>query len=259
MKWGATVPTAEQMLWMYEQEKQMFRPGAQVTLPDSGSLLDIAYDDFTDTITTVSAANEAGFNGLVRTSTTPVPVGTYSKVARGSGIKMVARITTNPGVDITIPSQNLREELRSATEAAKRARQSVTLDYVGGFTATVTNGSTALTSVTGLSLPATVNPRGVTVTGTGIPAATVITDIVGTTVYLSKAATATNTGVSISMLEFPLPAGYEAEVMATAGALKQEGATKDWTRSYDGFVEKIVYGAAPGSTAWVQARARRTA
>lgn len=135
----------------------------------------------------------------------------------------------------------------------------MTFDYLGGFTGNTTNGSTAIASVAGLSVPSTANLRGVTVTGTGIPASTVITDIVGSTVYISKAATATNTGVSISMLEFPLPTGYEAEGVATAGALKQEGSTKDWTRSYDGFIEKIVYGVAPGSTAWVQARARRQA
>ena len=259
VKWGATVPSQEAMLWMYEQEKQMFRASAQVTLPSANSLLDVAYDDLTDTITVVDSGNEANFTGLVRTSTATVPAGTFSKVARGSGVKLAARITTTPGVDITIPSQNLKEELRKAEDAARRARLPMTFDYVGGFTATVTNLSTALTVVTGLSVPSTVNLRGVTVTGTGIPAATVITDIVGSTIYISKPATATNAGVSISMLEFPLPTGYEAEGVATAGALKQEGSTKDWTRSYDGFTEKIVYGAAPGSTAWVQARARRQA
>ena len=259
VKWGATVPSQEAMLWMYEQEKQMFRASAQVTLPSANSLLDVAYDDLTDTITVVDSGNEASFTGLVRTSTATVPAGTYSKVARGSGVKLAARITTSPGVDITIPSQNLKEELKRTEDAARRARLPMTFDYLGGFTGNTTNGSTAIASVAGLSVPSTANLRGVTVTGTGIPASTVITDIVGSTVYISKAATATNTGVSISMLEFPLPTGYEAEGVATAGALKQEGATKDWTRSYDGFVEKIVYAAAPGSTAWVQARARRQA
>ncbi len=259
VKWGATVPSAEAMLWMYEQEKQMFRAGAQVTLPDAGSLVDVAYDDLTDTVTTVSAATEGHFNGMVRTSTSAVPAGAFTKAARGSGVKLLARSTTNIGVDVTIPSQNLKEELLRAEDAARRARLPATFDYVGGFTANVTNGSTALASVTGLSVPSGVNLRGVTVTGTGIPASTVITDIVGSTVYISKAATATNTGVSISMIDFPLPAGYEAEGVAAAGALKQEGATKDWTRVFDGFVERAVFGAAPGATAWVQTRARRAA
>ena len=257
VKWGATVATQEQALWMYEQEKHMFRASAQVTLPSTNSLLDVAYDDLTDTITVVDSGNEASFTGLVRTSTATVSAGTFSKVARGSGVKLAARITTTPGVDITIPSQNLKEELKRTEDAARRARLPMTFDYVGGFTGNTTNGSTAIASVAGLSVPSTANLRGVTVTGTGIPASTVITDIVGSTVYISKAATATNTGVSISMLEFPLPTGYEAEGVATAGALKQEGSTKDWTRSFDGFTEKVVYGAAPGSTAWVQARARR--
>lgn len=259
VKWGATVPTAEQILWMYEQEKQMFRAGAQVTLPDTGNLVDVSYDDLTDMVTTVSAANEAHFNGLVRTSTAAVPAGAFTKAARGSGVKLLARSTTNPGVDVSFAAQNLREQLLRADDAARRARLPATFDYVGGFTANVTNGSTALASVTGLSVPAGVNLRGVTVTGTGIPASTVITDIVGSTVYISKPATATNTGVSISMLDFPLPVGYEAEGVAAAGALKQEGATKDWTRAFDGFVERTVFGAAPGATAWVQTRARRAA
>lgn len=257
VKWGATVPSAEAMLWMYEQEKQMFQAGAQVTLPDSGSLVDVAYDDLYDRITVVSAANESNFTGLVRTSTAAVPAGAYTKAARGSGVKLLARSTTNIGVDVTIPSQNLKEELLRRAEDLRRARVPVTFDYVGGFTGNTTNGGTAIASVTGLSVPAGVNLRGVTVTGTGIPASTVITDIVGATIYVSKPATATNTGVSISMLEFPLPTGYEADAVATAGALKQEGSTKDWTRGFDGFVERVVYGAAPGATAWVQARARR--
>ena len=145
VKWGATVPSAEAMLWMYEQEKQMFRASAQVTLPSANSLLDVAYDDLTDTITVVDSGNEASFTGLVRTSTATVPAGTYSKVARGSGVKLAARITTTPGVDITIPSQNLKEELKRTEDAARRARLPMTFDYVGGFTGNTTNGFSGAT------------------------------------------------------------------------------------------------------------------
>ena len=258
LKLGATVPTAEQSVWMYEQEKQMFRENAQVCLPDSGAIVDLTYDDATDKWIAVSATNESEWSGLVRTSVKAVPAGSFSKVTATSGVKLEARTTTNPGVDITIPAYGLREELVKRSESAARlARNLTTFDYVGGFTASTTSGSTSITNVAGLSYP--VNSIGAQVTGTGIPAGAVITAVSGTTIYLSKAATATGTAVQISFTDFTLPVGYEAKSVMSAGALKQEGATKDYTRLFDGFKETIRFGVAPGYTAWVQIQATRSA
>lgn len=258
LKLGATVPTAEQSVWMYEQEKQMFRENAQVCLPDSGAIVDLTYDDATDKWIAVSATNESEWSGLVRTGVKATPTGSFSKVTATSGVKLEARTTTSPGVDITLPAYGLREELvKRAESAARLARNLTTFDYVGGFTANTTSGSTSITNVAGLSYP--VNSIGAQVTGTGIPTGAVITAVSGTTIYLSKAATATGTAVQISFTDFILPVGYEAKAVMSAGALKQEGATKDYTRLFDGFKETVRFGVAPGYTAWVQVQAVRSA
>ena len=258
LKLSATVPTAEQSVWMYEQEKQMFREGAKVCLPDSGAIVDLTYDDATDKWIAVSATNESEWSGLVRTSVTPVPAGSYTKAAAASGVQLLARSTTNPGVDITIPAYGLREELVKRAEAAARLNaQLATFDYVGGFTASTTNGNTAIVSVDGLTYPTSY--IGARVTGSGIPADTVVAGVSGTTIYLTKAATATATGVAISFSDFILPVGYEAKEVSLAGAAQREGSTQQFTRLFDGFKETIRFGTAPSNTAHVQIQAARSA
>lgn len=255
LKLSATVPTAEQSLWMYEQEKQMFREGAQGTLPDSNSIADLTYDEVTDKWIAVSSTNMSEWSGLVRTNVTAVPSGSYSKLAAAGGVTLQAR---GSNVDITIPSYGLRKELvKRAEAAAKQARTLVPFDYVGGFTANTTNGATSITSVASLTYP--VSYIGAQITGTGIQTGTVITAVNGTTIYISKPATATGTAVQISFTDFILPVGYEAKAVMSSGALKQEGATKDYTRLFDGFKETLRFGAAPGYTAWVQVQAVRSA
>ena len=257
LKLSATVPTAEQSVWMYEQEKQMFRDGAQVTLPDAGSIVDLAYDDATDKWLAVSATNESEWSGLVRTSVTASPAGSYSKISAASGIQLQARTTTNPGVDVTIPSYGLREELVNRSQAAaKLARTLVSFDYVGGFTANTTSGSTAITSAANITYP--VSYVGARVSGTGIPADTFVAAVSATTIYLTKAATATATAVQISFNDFILPVGYEAKDVLLAGVSQREGATQAFTRLFDGFKETIRFTTAPSNTAFVQIQATRS-
>jgi hypothetical protein len=258
VKASATVPTQEQSTFMYEQEKFLFQPSAQCCLPDSGAVVDLTYDPSQDKWCAASAANESCWTGLVRTLSTAVSAGSISKVSTRSGVKLLARTTTNPGVDVTIPAYGLREELVNRSEAAARlARAQRCFEYVGGFTATTVNGSAIMTSASGLSYASTA--VGAVVTGSGIPANTFVTEVSGTTVYLSAACTASAAGVQISFTDFILPTGYEATEVMAAGLLKQEGATKDWTRLFDGFREKIRFAAAPGYTAWVHINARRSA
>lgn len=259
LKLSATAPTPDQSAWMYEQEKHLFRDGANCLLPDSGNIVDLTYDEATDKWIAVSAANESSWTGLVRTNVTAVPAGSNIKASAGSGIKLNARSTTSPGVDVTIPAWNLREELvKRAEAAAKKAQPTVIFDYSGGFTATTVNGNTAITSVASLTYPAQGSLIGATVTGTGIPASTVIVDIVGTTIYLSKPCTASNSAVQIALSDFILPVGYETRAVSSGGAVKKEGATSDWTRSFDGFREKVTFGTAPGYSAFVEIQAIRS-
>jgi hypothetical protein len=257
LKASATVPTTEQSVWMYEQEKQMFRDGAQVTLPDAGNIVDLAYDDLTDKWLAVSATNESEFSGLIRTSVMPSPAGSYSKITAASGVQLQARTTTSPGVDITIPAANLREELLKDAEAANKLNAQVAIfDYVGGFTANTTSGSTSITSATGITYP--ISYIGARVTGSGIQTDTFILGISGTTLYLSKAATATASTVQLSFTDFILPVGHEAKVVFSAGLTKIEGSTKDYVRLFDGFKETIRFGTAPGFNAAVQIQATRS-
>lgn len=257
VKLSATVPTPEQSVWMYEQEKQLFRDNAKCVLPDSGALVDLAYDEATDKWIAASAANISEWSGLIRTNVIAAPAGSYSKLASGGGVTLSGRTTTSPGVDVTIPAYNLREELIRRAEAAARLNANLaTFDYNGGFTGSTTDTSTAVTSVAGLSYPASY--IGALVTGAGIPADTVVAGVSGTTIYLSKAATATATGVQIAFRDFALPVGYEAKRVSVAGSAQQEGATKAYTKLFDGFKETVRFGVAPAHDAWVQIQATRS-
>lgn len=256
LKLSATVPTAEQAAWMYEQEKHLFQAGAQCCLPDAGAVVDLSYDDATDKWIAVSANNESEWSGLVRTSVTPVPAGSYTRVSAGSGVQLLARSTTSPGVDVTIPAYTVREEmLRRAEAAARLNTQTATFDYVGGFTANTTTGNTAILNALNLTYP--VSFRGARVSGTGIPTNATIVDVSGTTQYLSAAATATGTAVAINFLDFILPTGMQAIAVMVNGVIQREGATAAYTRLFDGFRETIRFAAAPGNTAWVQIQATK--
>jgi len=257
-KISASVPSPDQALWIYEQEKHLFRAGAQCCMPDSGAIQDLAYDEATGKWVAVTTANESQWSGLVRTSATPVSAGSLIRLAYGGGAGLAARSGTNPGVDVTMPSYNLREELvRRAEDAARLTRTLVTLDYIGGFTATTAVGSSALTSVANLTYPLQTSIVGAVVTNAGLPSGTTVTGISGTTLHVSAAATAAATATQINFTDFTLPVGYESEIVMVAGAVKQEGATKDYTRVFDGFRETIRFAVAPGNTAWVQIQAAR--
>jgi hypothetical protein len=255
LKLSATVPTQEQATWMYEQEKHLFTAGAQCVLPSSGNVLDLAYDDETDTWSALQATHESTWSGLVRTGTQTPSAGSFAKAAATSGIKLLSRTTTNPGVDVQIPARNLKAELARKREVLNANQDVVVFDYFGGFTATTTNGSTALTSVAASLYPSTTNLIGCAISGTGIPASTVITGISGTTIYMSKAATANGSTIQISTTDFNLPVGYTARAVMTAGTLKREGSTADYTKLFDGFKETIRYAVAHGHNAWVQIQA----
>jgi hypothetical protein len=65
--------------------------------------------------------------------------------------------------------------------------------------------------------------------------------------------------VQINLLSFPLPTGLELVAPRVGGTVKQEGATKDFTRTFNGFREAPLWpsGSPPGNTAWVQLEVRR--
>jgi hypothetical protein len=56
---------------------------------------------------------------------------------------------------------------------------------------------------------------------------------------------------------FPLPIGFTAKGVFVAGQKKRKGATKDYTVTFDGYRETVVFGVSPGAT-WVQVTANRS-
>lgn len=114
-------PFTEEEQWACEQERQMFRDGAQVTLADTSNLIGEDYDAQEGSLTVTSATVKSKFVGLVRTNSETPQAGSFAGVAHGSGIKALIRTGTSPGVDITLPSQNLKEELLRRSESAARA------------------------------------------------------------------------------------------------------------------------------------------
>jgi len=154
MKVSASTPSADAAAFMYEQEKQMFRDGAQVTLPDMVVLRDLSYDPVLDRVKTVSDLNEASFSGLVRVASAAVPAGSFTKCFAHAGVQLTARSTVTPGVDVTMPAQNLKEELQRRAEAARaQARQTRRMDW------------DTVTSQTDIAAPAGWEFQGVTLNG----------------------------------------------------------------------------------------------
>jgi hypothetical protein len=258
VKVGATVPTAEQAQWIYAQEQQMFRAGAQVTLPDAGAVTDLTYDEDQDKWVAITAANESSWTGLVRTATAPAAAGSLIKAEARSGIKLLARSTTSPGVDVTIPSYGLRSELVNRSLAAarlSRIQQPFDFDCIG-ITATTTSGSPTLTSVVVLTGTPYV---GMGISGSGIAAGTTIVAISGNVYTLSANATAAASAVAIGQTTFTLQAGWQTVEVISNRNSQREGVSKDFVRSFDGFKETLVFSVSPGNGIWVQSLARRVA
>lgn len=191
-KLSATAPTAEQSQWMYEQEKPMFSENSIITLPDSTDILDLAVEDSTSRLIAISGTNESYWSGLRRVRNDPVPAGTYSTVAATSDINLVSRITTDAGVDITIPAYNIKTRLEQDTTDSTMKPVSV-FDY---------DTVTAQTA-------------------------------------------------------FVLPIGFTALSVYLDGTEQREGASKQWTRGYDGFKETVTFTTAPGNGRWVQIHASK--
>jgi hypothetical protein len=155
-----------------------------------------------------------------------------------------------------MPAMGLKEELvRRAEAAAAQSRTLQVFDFdTVGFTATTVNGSNVLTSVASIVGTPYI---GMGITGTGIPAATTVTGINGTTYYLSANATENGTAIAMGQSTFTLTPGWTATEVIAAGTSKREGSTKDWVRLYDGFRETVRFAVSPGSAAWVNITARK--
>lgn len=127
LKIGATVPTPEQSNWKHSQEKQMFREGAQITLPAATAVVDLHYDEQLDKWVITQATHKSSFTGLIRTAVATPSAGSFSRVAASGGVELTARTTASPGVDVFVPAYGLREELVRRAEAAAKASKTLTV------------------------------------------------------------------------------------------------------------------------------------
>lgn len=193
LKLSATVPTIDQLQWMYEQEKMMFQPGAQVCLPSSGAVNDLSYDSKTDTWYVAQSSHLSEFKGLVRTAYRKPATSTYSKIAADSGVKLIARASGT--VELEIAPIQLKKEFSSSV-----------------IDSTINNQNISIFEFDSIA----------------------------------------------SQTDFVLPIGYTAQAVYLAGTLQIEGASKNYTRLFDGFRETIRFGTAPATNSWVKIKAVRS-
>ncbi len=252
LKLSATVPSKEQELFMYEQEKQIFNENAKCVLPENATISDISYDKTLDTYSVITPNYLTTFNNLrvIDIKNTP----TYYKISNNK-YKIASKL--NNTLDIITPIKyNYREEYYDSN--ISNSTKLDTFDYIGGFTGNISNGSYTILSVANISYP--IEYIGAIISGTGIPENTYILNVSGTTIYMSNAATNTTNSLAISFRDFYLPIGYKARIVKLAGLVKQKGATKDYITIYDGFRKKVRFhsslvGAALNNTAQVSIQA----
>ena len=74
---------------------------------------------------------------------------------------------------------------------------------------------------------------------------------------LNKAVVSFDYDAVTSQVAFPLPRGYTTKAVFSAGVPKRLGSGKDYTVTFDGFIETVVFNTAPGNTVWVSIMATR--
>jgi hypothetical protein len=81
---GATVPNADQISKIYEDERKLFQPGAQCTLfGTSDAVTALAYDPKTSLLHVGTSQGRSVFDGLVRVANTEIPVTTAISAVGG--------------------------------------------------------------------------------------------------------------------------------------------------------------------------------
>ena len=252
---SATAPSDNQIAHIYRTELPLFQSNAQCTIDGTSTAVTVmAYDDTTDVLQVGTSWGRSAFKDLVRIESAVSTVGAITSLSANQGSHITGGASSGRYYQ---PALLLRDELCRRDEARKAlGKVPVFFDSdTISFTATTANASNSLTSV---SVTTGTPYVGMGITGTGIPAGTTITSISGATYTLSANATAAGTAVVMGQSSFDLPKGYTAKAVYSAEALKREGATKTWTRAFDGFKETINFGTSPGNAVWVSIMAVRS-
>jgi hypothetical protein len=111
---SATIPSAEQIAFIYETEKALFEANTQCTLAGtSNSIIALGYDEDSDLLHAMTSYGRSTFKRLVRVASEATAVGTPKAVAASGGAILQLGSTSS---DIYIPAYSLREEMTRLDE-----------------------------------------------------------------------------------------------------------------------------------------------
>ncbi|MDH4450127.1 MAG: hypothetical protein QE265_05990 [Rhodoferax sp.] len=243
-------PSADQIAKIYRDELALFQPGAQCTIAGTSTAVTaLSYDDDTDLLHVGTSWGRTSFHDLVRVDSEATTVGAITTISAQGG----AVVMGGTNGRIYQPALTLRDELRRKREARLAlGKEPVFFDFDPvTFTASPTSGTNALTASSVVGTPYV----GMGITGSGIPAGTVLTSISGANYTMSNNATSSSGAVIIAQNTLTLQQGFAPKAVYVAGALKRAGVTKDYVLSDDGFRKTVVLGVGSGS--WVSVMAVR--
>ena len=109
VRFGVTAPTAEQIAFMYAQEKAIIEAGSLSLLSNAASVSALSYDKSTDVLSVGNGTAVDQFKGLKRLSAAAHGVTTLTALASGSGDKVVV----GTGGSFARPAQDVNSELKA--------------------------------------------------------------------------------------------------------------------------------------------------
>jgi len=114
---SATAPSADQVAYIFETERKMFEPGAQVTLAGTSTAVTcLNYDEVTDSLHAGTSYGRSAFKGLVRTESEATTNGAPRSYSSYEGTLIQAGAT---GSKVYIPAKAIRDELNRSAEQKK--------------------------------------------------------------------------------------------------------------------------------------------
>jgi len=116
VKIGAGAPSAEQIEYIYNQEKGLFQEGAACTLAGTSDVvLALDYDEDTDITHALTSYGRSSFSKGVRVASEATVVGTPTSISAGSSDILIGGTTA---VKYYSPVESLRAELKRVDEQA---------------------------------------------------------------------------------------------------------------------------------------------
>lgn len=111
--WRATAyaPTAEQIRFIYEQERFLFQANAKCTLSGSSVVQGLAYDPDTDQLYAATAAGTSILKGLVRVDARTNQVATSTNHKTVAAVRGMWAISTAAEAEFAAPQRSIREEI----------------------------------------------------------------------------------------------------------------------------------------------------